>query len=124
MANILIVEDDPDLRQLFLQLLSQEGHDCTACGAAEDADEALAARPPDLAILDINLPGEHGVSLAWRIRQLHPSLPLIVTSAELEAWEREDIEDCGADRILEKPIPPDRLIALVREMLARPIAGA
>ncbi len=104
MGRILLVEDDRDTRELISELANLDGHESVSCATAEQVGSQLADGPaPDLAIIDINLPDEHGVSLAWRLRKGSPGLPIMIVSAVIEQWERDDLRDCGIDFMLEKP---------------------
>lgn len=103
MGLILVVEDDADSRSLIEDVVRLDGHDCISFRDAEEAMRMIPLSPPHLAILDINLPKEHGVSLAWKLRQHWPDLPIIIASAVLSHWEEDDLRDCGADGLLHKP---------------------
>ncbi len=109
MALILIVEDDDDSRGLARTVVESIGHEAVSCGRAEEVEVVLQGRPPDMALLDINLPERHGVSLAWHLRTLHEDLPIIIVSAVLEHWEQDDLFDCGADLVVPKPYRIEQL---------------
>jgi len=119
MANILIVEDEDTLRNLYLMVFSSRGHWCVACEKAEDVDTAVADFIPDAAIVDIMLTGEeNGVSLAWKLRQRFSKMLIIVVSGFLENWDKTDIMDCGADLIMRKPFRMNNLAKMVEAYLA------
>lgn len=118
MSNILVIEDDADTRELMKRFLVDEGHMPLVFPKAEHAALILDTMVPDLALLDINLPGEHGVAFAWDLRNLMPHVPIIVTSGELHRWDEADIRDCGADEVLAKPVDLDELRQLIDTHLA------
>lgn len=115
MATILIVEDDRDLRSMFADVLSFEGHDPIV---ARDGIEALVmlARhrgPVDLIVLDQQMPGLDGVGFADRYREYGGNLPILaVSSYEARAFA----ERIQADAWLEKPFGIDSLLGLVMEL--------
>ena len=118
-AKLLLVDDDPELCELTQTYLSQQGFnvDCVGSGAAMDAylgDNTA----PDLVILDLMLPGEHGLSIAQRLKAAH-SLPIIIVSAQGEDVDRIVGLEVGADDYLSKPFNPRELLARVRAVLRR-----
>lgn len=117
-ATILIVEDDPDIRQLVAELMGREGF---VVEQAEDgpAMEAVLARTrPDLMILDLMLPGEDGLSICRRIRA-RDGLPILMLTAKSEEIDRVVGLEMGADDYLPKPFGPRELLARVRAVLRR-----
>ena len=121
-ATILIVEDDPDIRQLVAELLCKEGF---AIEEAEDAsamDSVLARSRPDLIILDLMLPGEDGLSICRRIRT-QDGVPILMLTAKSEEIDRVVGLEMGADDYLPKPFGPRELLARVRAVLRRGAAS-
>jgi DNA-binding response OmpR family regulator len=118
LATILIVEDDPDIRQLVGDLLGREGF---AVEPAEDAtamDAVLARLAPDLIILDLMLPGEDGLAICRRLRTTDTT-PILMLSAKSDEIDRVVGLEMGADDYLVKPFGPRELLARVRAMLRR-----
>ncbi|MGA1728205.1 MAG: response regulator transcription factor, partial [Burkholderiaceae bacterium] len=104
--NIVLVEDHDLLRTVTESVLKEAGHNILALGCAEEVDEALSGMNPDLYILDLNLPGEDGISLARRIRRSHPRVGIIMTTVRSEVTDRLDGYESGADIYLPKPTDP------------------
>jgi len=78
MARLLVVEDEPDLRELLVQRLSAAGHEVVSVASGAAALRTLDEEPPpDAAVLDVDLPGRDGVSLLAELRQAHPGLPAL-----------------------------------------------
>jgi DNA-binding response OmpR family regulator len=117
MANILIVEDEEDSRELLRTVITLDGHTVIECASAEEVDDTRFIKKPDLAIVDINLPREHGVSLAWRLRKRWPKLKIMVVSAALPLWETDDLRDCGIDHFFPKPYELSELRQKISEVL-------
>ncbi len=117
-THLLVVDDDPELRELIEAYLEQQGFkiDCVESGEAMDA--FLADTTPDLIVLDLMLPGEHGLSIAQRLKQ-HSELPIIIVSAQGEDVDRIVGLEVGADDYLSKPFNPRELLARVRAVLRR-----
>lgn len=118
MGHILIVENDADTRDYLALTITQSGHECIACSSAEEARAALDSWALDAALLDIQLPGEHGVSLCWDIRQQFPRMPIFIVSAQLRHWDSDDILHCGATDVFEKPDSVDRLLEAISQRIA------
>ncbi|MEY3008157.1 MAG: hypothetical protein RI942_2499 [Pseudomonadota bacterium] len=101
--TILVVEDDFNLREAILDALSSQGHAVRGIECAEAVPEQADLLQLDCAILDLNLPGEDGVSLAKRLRASHPDLGIIMLSARARSEDRGVGYASGADIYLTKP---------------------
>jgi DNA-binding response OmpR family regulator len=109
--NIVLVEDHDLLRTVTQSVLTDSGHKVLALSCSEEVDDAISSMSPDLYILDLNLPGEDGLSLAKRIRQSHPRVGIIMTTARTDVADRLDGYESGADIYLPKPTDPSELLA-------------
>ena len=117
--KIAIVEDHEDLRELFVDFLREQSHDVAGFGCADDLDDHLAGQDVDLLILDLNLPGENGFSIARRLRSAHPGLHIIMVTARTAVEERIKGYASGADLYLSKPVSPAELAAAVGSVARR-----
>lgn len=115
MGHILIVEDDTDTLDYLVLIMAKAGLECIACGSAEEARAVLDSWALDAVLIDIQLPGEHGVSLCWDIRQQFPRMPIFIISAQLRYWEEDDLIHCGATGVFEKPIPVAQLLKAISQ---------
>jgi DNA-binding response OmpR family regulator len=117
----LVVDDDPGLLGLLVRLLELEQLDVTAVMSGEAALAAAREERPDLAILDVNLPGLSGYEVCRALRELYgPTLPIVfVSGARTEPYDRVAGLLLGADDYLVKPFAPDELLARVRALLRR-----
>lgn len=116
--RILVVDDDPGLRELLRGYLGEHGY---AVDVAEDGAamrRRLAAAPPDLVILDLMLPGEDGLALCRALRA-ESSLPILMLTARGEETDRIVGLEMGADDYLPKPFSPRELLARIRSILRR-----
>ncbi len=122
-ARALIVDDEGNLRAMLVELLTGAGFKCLE---ARDAEEALALverESPELAILDLALPGMSGAELAWRIREKIPGLPLVALSGKLKTWDPDDLKDLGFTRIFAKPMDCDEFLRACRRIVGRQEPG-
>ncbi len=115
---IAVVEDDPEIRDLTVGLLAREGFDVVACPDVPAFDRLAGRRRVDLALLDIMLPGEDGLSLCRRLRDRGDTAVLMVT-AKGDDIDRVIGLELGADDYLAKPFNPRELLARVRAILRR-----
>jgi DNA-binding response OmpR family regulator len=120
--NIVVVEDNNDLRTLLSNALRKEGHRVTALSCAEELEDQAGSDHADAFLLDINLPGEDGLSLAQRIRHAHPLVGIIMLSARSALDDKLLGYDCGADIYLTKPISLPELSAALRSFARRRLA--
>jgi DNA-binding response OmpR family regulator len=116
--KILIVDDDPDLLSLVGFALSQSGFAVVKGVDVASALKAFAAEAPDLAILDINLPGGSGFDICEAIRR-QSRIPIMMLTARGEEEDLVRALDLGADDYLTKPFSPRTLLARVRALLRR-----
>ena len=116
---IYVTDDDPGIRELVAEYLAGQGY---AVETAEDAvslDRLLAARLPDLLVLDWMMPGEDGLSVARRLRARPGFPPIIMLSAKGEDIDRIIGLEVGADDYLPKPFNPRELLARIRAVMRR-----
>ena len=117
--TLLVVDDEPELRGLLAEYFGRHGF---AVSTAEDAGQArqrIAAARPDLAVLDINMPGENGLSLARWLREAHPAVAIVMLTTAGESVDRIVGLELGADDYISKPYELRELLARVRAVLRR-----
>jgi DNA-binding response OmpR family regulator len=102
--KIVLVEDHNDLRDLLSRALRKEGHEVIALSCAEELGDAWNSDNVDAFLLDINLPGEDGLSLAKRLRHTHPLVGIMMLSARSDLQDRLQGYEDGADLYFTKPV--------------------
>ncbi len=116
-GRILIVEDDPELRQALADTLLLEGLDVREAGHGEAALAKLAEGPVDMVISDVNMPGMDGEELLLRLRALYPQIPVLLITAYASVTNAVEAMKNGAVDYLVKPFQPEQLMALIRRTL-------
>jgi len=116
--HLLLVDDEPSIRRPLAAVLEKAGYRVTAAADAGEARAQLQAGAFDLAILDIMMPGEDGLSLARFIRA-NGDLPIILLTARAEDIDRIVGLEMGADDYLAKPFNPRELTARIAAILRR-----
>jgi len=117
-ATVLIVDDDDDIRSLLGEYLRQHGFDAVEAANGVAMDSALAKGAVDLVVLDLNLPGEDGLSLCRRIRA-ESTMPVIMLTAKTAPLDRVLGLETGADDYVCKPFEPLELLSRIRSVLRR-----
>lgn len=117
--NILLVEDYLDLQQAMSTSLKRLNHQVIGLAAAEEVDLALAEHSADLALIDLNLPGEDGLSLIKRMRHARPEMGIIIISARNTTLDRVNGYQSGADLYLAKPVANEELMAAISGLARR-----
>ncbi len=117
-ASILVIDDEPTFLHLVTALLRGEGHEVVQATDAESALLAIERDPPDLIVLDIELPGMNGLELLSRIRPRVGAPVIVVSGSEVES-ERVLAFDLGADDFVVKPFLSREFAARVRGALRR-----
>jgi two-component system KDP operon response regulator KdpE len=123
MGNILIVEDDPNIRKLVRVNLMKRGYTVSEAGDSHQAMAIFQDEPVDLVLLDLLLPGLSGVDICTWIRS-RSEVPIIILSARLEEDLKIAALDAGADDYVTKPFSAEELLARVRAFLRRSYATA
>lgn len=121
--RILVVDDDPALRELLTSYLAENGFDVRAVGDGAAMRAAMAEGVPDAIVLDLMLPGEDGLALTRAIRT-QSSVPILILSARGEEVDRVIGLEVGADDYLAKPFGPRELLARLRALLRRSLPAA
>jgi two-component system, OmpR family, response regulator MprA len=115
--SILVVDDDPALRQALTRILTFEGYQVEVAPTGHDALELVGQA--DLMVLDLGLPDLDGLDVARRVRAAGHTLPILVLTARGEIGDRVAGLDAGADDYLPKPFDLSELLARVRALLRR-----
>lgn len=114
-----MVEDNDSLREATVDFLRSQGHHVTGVVLAEDVDDTPIRDLPDLYLIDVNLPGEDGFSLAARIRHSQPLAGIVLVTARGQLCDRIEGYSTGADNYLIKPVEKMELIACVNNLARR-----
>ena len=117
--TVLLVDDEPELRALLAEYFGRNGFEVMQAENAAAARAVVAERVPDVAVLDINMPGENGLSLARALREAHPRLAVLMLTTAGEAIDRIVGLEVGADDYIAKPFELRELLARVRAVLRR-----
>ena len=116
---LLIVEDNVRLRNELADFLREDNFYVKTVGDGEELNIALETFMPSVIILDLNLPGEDGVSICRRLRESLPKIGIIMLSARVRPSERNEGYTAGADVYLTKPTNTDELISVINTLKSR-----
>lgn len=117
--NIMVVEDDSNLRESMVDALTMSGHQVASVDCAESLSEQTDLLQLDLIIIDLNLPGENGLSLSKRLRETQPDLGIIILTARDLNDDRKDGYASGADVFLTKPASLAELNEVIKSLSRR-----
>lgn len=120
--RILVVDDEPELRQMLHRYLEAEGFEVAEASDGETALSRLRNSPPDLMVLDVGLPGTDGFIVLQETRRLS-DVPVIMLTARAEEVDRVVGLTIGADDYIAKPFSPRELVARIRAVLRRGARG-
>ena len=119
MKKILLVDDDPELRQLLATYLGRHGFDTLLLPDTRQLDAFLDRYQPQLIVLDLMMPGEDGLAACRRLRARGETRPIIMLTARDEAVDRVIGLEMGADDYVGKPFDPRELVARIDAVLRR-----
>jgi DNA-binding response OmpR family regulator len=120
-ARILVVDDEPTVREVVAQYLQRDGYDVQAIERGDEVEAAIESFQPDLVVLDIMLPGGSGLDV---LRRGNHKVPVILLTARVEESDRILGLELGADDYVTKPFSPRELVARVRSVLRRASTAA
>ena len=119
MAEVLVVDDDPDIRMLVAFALEDSGYTVRQASDGEKALAALEAKAPDVMVCDVMMPGTDGFGVlrGMKSRRLAPNTKVILLTCKTE--ERDPLRgwELGADEYLTKPFDPEELVSRVKWLL-------
>ncbi len=118
LPHVLAVDDDPDLRKIVVEYLTQNDLRVTAVPGGAEMDEVLQRDVIDCIVLDLKLPGEDGLAIARRLRE-QGSIPILMLTGRIDEADRVMGLELGADDYLTKPFSPRELLARIRALLRR-----
>ena len=116
--HILLVEDDPFVRDILEIYLAKEGYHVTTAGDGQKMRERLAQYPISLVVMDVRLPGEDGFTLTRYLREQH-RVAIIILTTRHETVDRVVGLECGADDYIIKPFEEREVLARIRSVLRR-----
>jgi two-component system, OmpR family, response regulator len=118
MPHVLVVDDDPAIRELLHDYLAGQGWRVTAVAGGREMNALLVEEAVDLVLLDLRLPGEDGLQLARELRE-RATLPIVLLTGQNEEADRVMGLELGADDYVTKPFSPRELLARLRAVLRR-----
>lgn len=116
--HVLAIDDDPSVRQMIADYLSDNDIRVTAAGSGKEIAGVMAGDTVDLLILDLKLPGEDGMQIARQLRA-ESDVPIIILTGRKDEADRVMGLELGADDYLTKPFSPRELLARIRALLRR-----
>lgn len=121
-ANILVVDDEPQIRRVLRSTLSSQGYVITDAKTGEEAVESVRKNKPDLVLLDVNMPGIGGIEACREIRRASEA-PIIMLTVRNAEKDKVLALDAGADDYVVKPFGIEELLARIRAALRRYAPG-
>ena len=118
-ATILIVDDEPDVRDVLLEYFVSHGYAVIGAESASVAKTIAAEHSIDLALVDIHMPGEDGLSLARHLRERYAKIAIVMLTSAAMVVDRIVGLEMGADDYIPKPFDPRELLARVKSVLRR-----
>lgn len=114
--SVLVVDDDRNLRVTLSMILADEGYDVLTAQDAQQALDLLDARPVDVVLMDIKMPGMRGDEACAKAKRMRPELPVVMITAHVAEDLAQGALEAGADSIHYKPLDVDRLLRRVAEL--------
>ena len=123
-ATILIVDDEPEVREVLEEYFTTQGYATIGAGNASAARALAAEHPVEVALVDIHMPGEDGLSLARHLRERYATMAIVMLTSAGTVVDRIVGLEMGADDYVSKPFDPRELFARVKSVLRRTSSAA
>ena len=117
-TKIMVVDDDPNIRELVRLYLEKEGFEVTCAERGDEAVKMFRATPPNLMLLDVMLPGMDGWQVCREVRKIS-NIPIIMLTAKDETFDKELGLELGADDYIVKPFDMKELVARIKAVIRR-----
>lgn len=116
--KILVVDDNPDTREIMQLYMDSQGFTVVIAGDGIEGIEVATLEKPDLIVTDASMPKLDGIEMVKRLRNQSQfnKVPIVIVTGVGSRMQRE-AQDCGADRVLIKPVTPSELVAKINELL-------
>jgi excisionase family DNA binding protein len=114
---VLVVDDDPRIREYVRVNLELEGYTVREAASADEALEAIEDQAPELVLLDVVMPGVDGWQMLQRMQERHGSIPVIMFSGQVDEQSASDAEQRGARGFVGKPFDPQQLIERAKQLV-------
>jgi len=121
-GTILIVDDEPGVREVLEEYLAAHGYAAVGAESAAAARKLVAKEPVDLALIDIHMPGEDGLTLARHLRERHPGIAIVMLTSATAVVDRIVGLEMGADDYVPKPFDPRELLRVAARSATRACA--
>lgn len=120
-AKIIVIDDDPDIRDVLNLTLTEEGYDCLEAADGQEGLQLIMTKTPNLVIVDYNMPKMNGPELVAIVKKdiLMRHLPIIMLTGKGEVSDKVSGIDAGADDYMVKPFEPQELLARIKMILRR-----
>ncbi|MBN2164368.1 MAG: response regulator [Pontiellaceae bacterium] len=123
MANILIIDDDPSIRNVFTRYLEHKGYSVTVASDGSEGLSILSTFAPDLVITDVMMPGKDGLEVVLELRKTRQDIPVFAISGGMRMAVMDFlpmIKKFGAKKVFYKPVDLDELLVAIHEQLGVP----
>lgn len=111
--KILVVDDSSLARRITRKILEELGHEVEEAPGGAQALEQYALNQHDLVVLDMLMTGMYGLEVLQKLKELNPSLPVIVASADIQRSTRDQVKEAGAAGMVNKPVNRDELAEIL-----------
>lgn len=122
-ASLLVVDDEPNIRDLLATSLRFAGFDVTSASGGNEALHRVAERRPDLIVLDVMMPDMDGFTTMRRIRAAHGAIPVVFLTARDDTRDKVQGLTAGGDDYITKPFSLEEVVARIRAVLRRTKGG-
>jgi DNA-binding NtrC family response regulator len=121
--RVLVVDDDPAVRQLLVDYLMRHGFTCTTAGSGQDAMEALDGGHFDLVLMDVRMPGVDGITALREIKHQHPAQQVVMMTGSREVEPAVEAMRLGAEDYVMKPFAMREMLGKVSDAIHKGVAA-
>jgi DNA-binding response OmpR family regulator len=123
MAKILVIDDEPGIRDLLDTLLSEKGHDVILADTGEKGLEVFRRARPDVVVLDLKMPGMDGLTVLQQVRRDNPKQPVIILTGAGTPESEEQVRKLGVTEYVEKQFSLHLLGEALKRLFSTPVSA-
>jgi DNA-binding NtrC family response regulator len=119
--RVAVIDDESQIRLFLRIMLEDAGHTPLCYRSGEEALAAITAMasPPDVAVVDLVMPGMGGIALSQSLKQAYPDMPIIMCTGYVEAERSPEVQALGLVAFVKKPVPPGLLLQVISDATAQ-----
>ena len=118
MPKILVIDDSGLTRRILRSILEPAGYQVVEASEGKKAIESFSSERPDLTLLDLTMEDMHGLDVLKKLREIDKQVKVVIVTADIQSFTREEAEEAGATAFLNKPLAAELVLSTVKAIMS------